>query len=265
MANIFLLKLEIIIFFLSFGYVIFFVAEKAYAMYHNLRNIVKPDKKILQDKEDKITKILKDKDKQLQKISKSSRKKLSEKDFKKVAEILKRVEINAIKWYNDTAKWLLIEWLAIDKYNKSLNLELAKLYESEKNYIKAEYIYIDLLKAYEDNFEILKKLWFNLAMQRKFEESIKVFIEAHKKRKDDTDIVEILADLSYEMKFYKKSLKYVKFFLKQHPRNTEKLKMKAYCLETLWETEEAIDIYKKILELQPYNSKVLEKLEHLEW
>ena len=55
------------------------------------------------------------------------------------------------------------------------------------------------------------------------------------------------------------------FFLKQHPRNTEKLKMKAYCLETLWETEEAIEIYKKILELQPYNSKVLEKLEHLEW
>jgi hypothetical protein len=35
---------------------------------------------------------------------------------------------------------------------------LASLYEEEKEYKKAEYIYNDLLTAFQDNFEILKKL-----------------------------------------------------------------------------------------------------------
>jgi hypothetical protein len=39
--------------------------------------------------------------------------------------------------------------LSIDKYNKELNLELAYIYEKEKKYSNAEYIYKDLL----DNFQ----------------------------------------------------------------------------------------------------------------
>jgi hypothetical protein len=38
--------------------------------------------------------------------------------------------------------------------------------------------------------------------------------------------MEFLSDLNYEIKDYKKSLKYTKIFLKQFPRNTEKLKMR---------------------------------------
>ena len=165
----------------------------------------------------------------------------------------------------DTAKSLIIEWLAIDKLNKDLNLELASVYEEEKEYKKWEYIYIDLLDAYKDNFEVLKKLWYNLAIQQRYEESIDVYLKAHNKVKADIEIVEFIADLTYQIKFYKKSLKYIKLFLKQHPRNTEKLKMKAFCYETLGQTLDAINSYKKVLELQPYNSQVQDKLEHLEW
>lgn len=264
MDNLFLLRIEIFIFFSSLFYVIYFISEKLYIMYFNVKKLVKPDKKIMEEKAQKINQILKEKEQNNKENNTDKVKKLSEKDSKKVAEILKRVQINSSKWYTDTAKWLIIEWLAIDKYNKSLNLELAKIYENEKNYTKAEYIYIDLLKAYENNFEILKKLGFNLALQRKFEESIKVFVEAHKKRTDDNDVVEILADITYEMKYYKKSLKYIKLYLKQFPRNTEKMKMKAYCQEVLWEIDDAILSYKRILELQPYNSQVIDKLKHLE-
>jgi Tfp pilus assembly protein PilF len=54
-------------------------------------------------------------------------------------------------------------------------------------------------------------------------------------------------------------------FLKENPRNTEKLKMKAYCYEVLWDNQEALNTYNRILELQPYNSQILEKVKHLEW
>lgn len=262
MTNIILLKIEIIIFVLSFWYFVYYIVDKFIYMYFNIKRIVKPDKKLLQEKADKISELLKNREEKI--IEKHELKqKLNEKESKKIAEILKRVDINFSKWYIDTAKSLIIEGLAIDKYNKDLNLSLAKIYENEKEYTKWEYIYIDLLKAYKDNFEILKKLWFNLALQKKFNESINVFIEAYNKRKNDNDVLEILADLTYEMKYYKKSLKFIKLYLKQFPRNTEKLKMKWYCLELLWQTEEAIETYKRVLDLQPYNTKVLEKLKHL--
>lgn len=264
MTNIILLKLEILLFFISFWYFSYYITEKFIFMYYSIKNIVKPDRKMLKEKADKINEIIRNKDNAIIEKRKESKEKLSEKDSKKIVEILKRIQINVVKGYTDTAKWLIIEWLAIDKYNKELNIELAKLYEWEKNYIKAEYIYLDLLKGYKDNFEVLKKLGFNLAMQKKFDESIKVFIEAQNKRKDDNDITEILSDLTYEMRYYKKALKYIKLFLKQNPRNTEKMKMKAYCLEVLWNTAEAIETYKRVHDLQPYNTQVADKLKHLE-
>lgn len=263
MTNIILLKIEIVIFLLSFWFFVYYIVDKFISMYFSIKRIIIPDKKLLKEKADKISEMIKNRDEKVEE-KQEIKHKLNEKDNKKIAEILKRVDINYTKWYIDTAKWLIIEWLAIDKYNKELNLKLAKIYENEKEYTKWEYIYIDLLKAYKDNFEILKKLWFNLALQRKFDESIKVFIETYNKRKTDNDILEILADLTYEMKYYKKSLKFLKLFLKQFPRNTEKLKMKGYCLEILWQTEDAIEAYKRVLDLQPYNSQVREKLKYLE-
>jgi hypothetical protein len=39
-----------------------------------------------------------------------------------------------------------------------LNLELANIYIEEEEYIKAEYIYKDLILIHSENVEILKKL-----------------------------------------------------------------------------------------------------------
>jgi len=40
--------------------------------------------------------------------------------------------------------------------------------------------------------------------------------------------------------------------------------MKAFCYEALGQTEDAINSYKKVLELQPYNSQVQDKIKFLE-
>ncbi len=266
MENTFFFRIEILIFFISLWYVIYYLSEKLLIIINNIKNIISPDKKYIENRIEKIKK-LQNKN-TLEKKNTKEEKKIkitTAKDSKKIAEIIKRVKINKSKWYFDTAKSLIIEGLSIDKINKDLNLELSSIYEEEKEYKKAEYIYIDLLDAYVDNFEILKKLWYNLAIQQRYEESIEVYFKAHNKVKWDIEIVEFLADLTYQIKFYKKSLKYTKLFLKQNPRNSEKLKMKAFCYETLGKTTDAINTYKKVIELQPYNSQVQDKLKFLEW
>lgn len=264
MENIVLLKLEIATFLLSFLYFSLYLLEKLSIIYNNIKNIIKPDKKLLIEKKNQLIELIKQKDDKI-KNKIISKDKINSLQSQKISEILKKSRLNILKWDLDNARILLIEWLTIDKYSKDLNLELANIYEEQNQYKKAEYIYFDLLKIYENTFDILKRLWYNLAMQKRFEESMKVYIEADKKNRNDNEIIEILADLTYELKYYKKSLKYLKIFLKQTPRNTEKLKMKWYCYEVIWKVDEALYTYKKVIELQPYNNQVLEKIKHLEW
>ena len=269
MDNNFFLRIEIIIFFLSFSYIMYYLYEKIIIIFKNVKNIISPTNKSLETKLDqfkKKEKEKKNKDNSIVKEEKNSPKevKISQQDYKKISEIVKRAKLNKSKWYYSAAKALIIEWLAIDKINKDLNLELASIYEEEKEYKKAEYIYNDLLDAFLDNFEILKKLWYNLAIQKRYHESIEVYLKWYNKHKWDIEIMEFLADLNYEINDYKKSLKFTKIFLKQNPRSTEKLKMKWFCHENLWEIENAISTYKKVIELQPYNSQVSEKIKFLE-
>jgi hypothetical protein len=62
---------------------------------------------------------------------------------------------------------------------------------------------------------------------------MEIYLTAYEKKKDDMEVVEIISDLAYEIKDYKKAFKFIKLFLKQNPRNVEKLKMKGYCQEIL--------------------------------
>lgn len=264
MENTFFLRIEILVFLTSLSYVLYYLNEKILIIFKNIKNIIAPDKKPIQDKIEQLKQIEEDKIINQSEKPKDVKTNITAKESNKIAEILKRVKLNKSKWYFDTAKSLIIWWLSIDKTNKDLNLELASIYEEEKEYIKAEYIYNDLLTAYSNNFELLKKLWYNLAIQRKYEESIDVYLKAHNKNSSDIEVIDFLSNLTYEIKSYKQALKYTKLFLKQHPRNSEKLKMKWFCHEALWEISEAIDTYKKVLELQPYNSQVIEKIQFLE-
>ena len=151
MENLFLIRTEIIVFFLSFFYIIYYLYDKILITIQNLKNIIAPDKSHIVEKIEKLKEIEKNEKKQEKKEIKKA-KKLNPKETKKISEILKRVKLNKAKWYLDKAKTLIIEGLAIDKLNKDLNLELASIYEEEKDYLKAEFIYHDLLEEYSNNF-----------------------------------------------------------------------------------------------------------------
>lgn len=258
MENTIFLKLEVITMFISLWYILYYLLEKLYVVYFKVKNIVTPDVKETKNRRGKKMKISSSDN-----SIKKSDIKLSQSEKDKLSDIIKRAKVNAAKWYFDSCKHLIIEWLAIDKYNKELNLELAGIYEKEHNYKNAEFIYRDLIEAIWKDTTVMKKLWFILALQHELEPSLNIYEKVYKKIKDDTEVLNMLTDITFELHLYDKSLKYVKILLKDKPRNVDRLLLQAVCYENLQKFSDAFDIYKKIVELQPYNTLARNKLNEL--
>jgi len=109
MENLIILRTEIIVFLWSLFYFIYYILDKIILTYINVKKIVKPDRKIIEEKAKKIRNIAKNnKENQTKKEIKTI--KLKPEQIKKIKEIIKRVQINTSKWYFDTAKSLIIEW-----------------------------------------------------------------------------------------------------------------------------------------------------------
>ncbi len=264
-----LLQLEVLIFIISLWYILYYLAQKWISKNKISFEGFSFGKKIRTSKLSSTP--TKNKAKKTTKKTDTKKKKsvwgvskLTEKQKLRLIEILKRVQTNSAKWYFDTAKNLIVEWLAIDDGNKELNLELANIYEKEKNYKNAQYIYEDLIEKLEDNYEVIKKLAFSLALQWKYKKSVKHYTKAFERKSGDMEVVDALANLLYELWDFKECLKYAKLYLIQKPRNIDKLTLKWVCLEELDKQKEAIRTYQKILEVQPYNSEIINKIKELD-
>lgn len=190
-------------------------------------------------------------------------KKINSEQPEKIREIVKRAEVNISRWYLESARSLVVEGLALKKQDKELNVLLADIYEREKNYQNAGYIYRDMLEIYPGDELLLQKLWYVLALDGKNGESFDVYEKALKKDRGNTEILDTLAHLWLELQDYKKSLRYAGLYLKERPRDAEKLGIKWYCLEKLGDIPEAIEAYNKLLEIQPYNSEVQDRITQL--
>lgn len=252
-------KIEIIIFFLSFTYITYFIWEKAFHAYFHVKKIVEPKKVKWRSKKSKKIQISQNSSKSWE----NQEKKLTETEKQKLADIVKRAKINASKWYFETARHIIVEWLSIDKFNKDLNIELAGIYEKEHNYKNAEFIYKDLIDAIWKDCDVMKKLWMIYALQNKLDEALQMYEKVHKKKKDDTEVINMLWDITFELQKYDAAKWYLKMILKDKPRNVDRLLMLAVCYESLHMTDDAFDTYKKIVELQPYNTLARNKLNEL--
>lgn len=258
MESTIFIKFEIIIMLISLWYIVFFLTEKIYAMYFNVKKIISP--------KTQTTKIKRGKKVNISWKNKSIKiviKKLTSLEKEKLCDIVKRAKANSSKWYFDSAKHLIVEWLAIDKYNKDLNLELAAMYEKEQKYKNAEFIYKDLIDSIWKDVNVMKKLAFIYALQHNLNDSLIIYEKVLKKKKDDSEVLNMLCDITFELHQYEKALKYVKVVLKDKPRNIDRLSMQAVCFEHLENFKEAFDVYKRIVELQPYNTLARNKLNEL--
>ncbi len=182
-----------------------------------------------------------------------------------IREISKRAQINISRGYYESARSLIIEWLALKKHDKDLNLLLADVYERERKYQNAEFIYRDLLDEHEDDEYILQRLWNIYVLRWKNKKAIKCYSEALKFDRMNTEILDILTHLHLEELDYKRSLKYANLYLKEKPRNAEKLSIRGYSQEMLWQKTEAVKAYQEVLKIQPYNNEIIERIKLIEW
>lgn len=250
-SQVLLIRFEILLLIVSFSYILYYFFSVFNKTFFKVRKALKKEdisnvkvalnKVDLWAKEDNYAKA-------------SNKKKLTNEEQKQVIEILKKVRIKSWNKFYTEAKALIIEWLAIDKYNKDLNLELANIYELEWNYLNSEYIYKDLLEISKNDFEVNKKLWYSYYMQWKLSEAYSEYLKVNKKLPWDEEVLKMLSEISYDMKEYKTAVKFLNDYIKYKPRDVDKLTMKAISQEELRDFKDAILTYKKILEIQPYNT-----------
>lgn len=260
--NLLLLKFEIIFLAIFLLYILYYTSDKIFWVLLRLKAIIWIRKR---EEEKIITKVEITEDKNLHADNYFAVKVLiTDEDKNKIIELLKRIKVNISKAEYDLAKNLIIEWLAIDKFNIELNMELASIYIREKDYIKAEYIYKDLLLVHEEDFDILKKLAYVLTMQEKYDLAIEMYKKANDLRNDDLEIINMLAHLYYHKELYVDSITFLKMYIKELPREVDNLILLAASYKHIWKINDAINTYKRVLEIQPYNEEVKKEVELLE-
>lgn len=260
MWNLILIKFEVILLLVSFFYVLYYIFTAINKTFFHVRKALSKEdisnikvalnKVDLSAKEDNYRK-------------EHNKKKLTSDEQRELFDILKKIRIKTSKKYFEEAKALIIEWLAIDKFNRDLNLELAMIYEAEWNFLNAEYIYTDILEHTKQDTEIMKKLAKSYYMQWKLQDAFIIYLKVNKKLPWDEDVLDMLSEITYDMKDYRSAIKYINDFLKYKPRNIDKMTMKALSFEEIRDFKEAEEVYRKILELQPYNSFARDKMRDL--
>jgi len=265
-----MIKLEIILLLLASCYSIYYVFDRISANYDRIKMFFTGSKRQRATRKKSWETKKKEERTQWTKAKQETYevnkkiKKLSSEDKSRLEQISKRVHLNKARWYTEKARTLIIEWLTLDKHNKKLNLELADIYETEQEFSKAEYIYKDLLEKSPEDTEILTSLAQSLEMQDKDKDAIHMYKKAHNLKKSDTDILGKLSTLTFGIADYTDAMEYTKLYLKQVPRDAEKIAMVWYCLEKDWNIEKAIEQYETVLQIQPYNSEIQTRVTKLQ-
>jgi tetratricopeptide (TPR) repeat protein len=261
-----LLRLEIFIFLFTFIYILYFFSDTILAYYKKEKLDQEEKNQRRKLREQKHEKHAWNKDISWENTKKVIKVKchISPQQSEQIREIWKRAQVNISRGYLESAQSLIIEGLALKKDDKDLNLLLADIYEREKRYQNAEYIYRDLLDEYNEDEYILQRLWNVYALRWKNIRALSCYEDALKSDRANTEVLDILAYLALELKDYKKALKYSNQYLKEKPRHAEKLGIKWYAPEKLWKTNEAIKYYREVLQIQPYDTEIQDRIKNLE-
>lgn len=181
-----------------------------------------------------------------------------------IIEAVKLIRTKIARGEFTDARAKIIEGLAVDKWNKDLNCLLASLYERDKDYKKAEFIYKDLILVHDTDPEIYMKLGFALSIQGKFEIAFEIYKRLANLSEAHIEAIEMLANLAHELGRFEESAEYAKQFLKAHPRNADILSVLAVSLIALERKEEALETIEKLKNLDPYNPRIREMKDKLE-
>ncbi len=186
---------------------------------------------------------------------------LTKEDKEEISDLIKLIKIKLSRGEFSEARARIVEGLSIDKFNKDLNCLLAGMYESEKDYKKAELIYKDIIVFHETDLELYMKLGFVLSVQKKYEVAFEIYKKGLSFDENNIESIEMLANLGFELERYEESVTYAKMFLKKYPRNYDMLHLLAMSYIKLTLREDALETLKKLKTLDPYNGKIQELID----
>jgi tetratricopeptide (TPR) repeat protein len=193
------------------------------------------------------------------------RKRLSAKEKLTLQNIFKSVQAKLVVREYDEARAQIIEGLMIDRHNQDLNVLLAQLYEKEDDYEKAEILFRDLILHHDPKkADLYIYLGNNLVAQNKQSLAYDVFKKWLEKESRNTQLLETMAELGYELHEYEESLIYARRLTESQPKH-----IRAH--EILWlshlqvgSDQKAYDTFLTLRRLDPYNETVLVWLPKIE-
>jgi Tfp pilus assembly protein PilF len=167
------------------------------------------------------------------------------------------------RWQTVDARWMIIQGLSLDKQNRELNIMLAWLYEQDRHFEKAEFIYKDLALIHPDNTEILEKLGNVLIIQKRYEIAMELYKKIIVLDGETEGALYILVHLSHELKMVDETYLYGKKYLKRWPNTPEILTLLWQAEVSLGKRQDAIQTLIKLKNLTPYNHEISEMIQKL--
>lgn len=181
-----------------------------------------------------------------------------------LSELIKTIKTRIARGEFSEARARIIEGLSMEKFNKDLNCLLASLYEKDRDYKKAEFIYKDLILMNDTDPELYLKLGFALSIQGKYEIAYEIYKRLLSLDEHNTETVDMLANLGHQLGYHGESNEYAYLFLKKNPHNTDVLYLTAINHINLEERTAALASLKKIRTIDPYNGKIQELIKKIE-
>jgi len=173
-----------------------------------------------------------------------------------ITDLIKSIKTRIARGEFSEARARIIEGLSIEKFNKDLNCLLASIYEKDRDYKKAELIYKDLILMNDTDPELYLKLGFALSIQGKYEIAYEIYKRLLSLDENNTETVDMLANLGHQLGNNKESNEYAYLFLKKNPHNTDILYLTVINHINLEERTAALESLKKIQAIDPYNTKI---------
>ncbi len=270
-SNIFV-KYEIAFLGINLVYIAFHILHGLFHSYRKLRTFIwkkKTAAKIIEEQAEKTLSI-DNRKVQVENINTSAHEAETEKitlsgDEKlHIVELIKMIKTRIARGEFSEARARIIEGLSIEKFNKELNCLLASLYEKDRDYKKAEFIYKDLILMNDTDPELYLKLGFALSIQGKYEIAYEIYKRLLSLDEHNIETVDMLANLGHQLGHHKESNEYAYLFLKKNPHNTDILYLTAINHINLEERSLALESLKKIRAVDPYNGKIQDLIKKVE-
>jgi hypothetical protein len=177
--------------------------------------------------------------------------------------LLNTIKTVMARWQLVEARSLIIQWLSLDKWNRELNLLLGSLYEWDRHFEKAEYVYKDLALDYPDDIEILEKLGNVLIIEKRYTIAHEIYKKILTIWWETEWTLYILSHLCHELNDAHEWYIYMKKYLKSWPNNPEILALISEVEVELWKRKDAIETLKRLKNLTPYNGEITATLQKL--